>query len=170
MTHCLALSTLLLVFVGCGPTQPSELTNAVVTIEGLPNGEVFVSTDWTTVTVEGRNRSETGSGGYGRRILDETGQLKITSDGEQVHGLDLVVVTLDESPVTVKASADGVKTSEEVLEGTLRFTQVLLGYQPDYQPGHPMYHDPKDSVYEAEQLLKDQSSGDERETESSSAE
>ena len=68
----------------------------------------------------------------------------------------MVVVALNDDPVTVNATADGEETFQQTVNGKLEFAVAHLGYQPEKDPALRDNHE--GSVWEAEQYLKDKSS------------
>lgn len=152
-----ATATAVLMLIGCGKSQPPEIRNAVVRIAGQPNEVVYLSIECTTVKVDGRSTSETGSEDYGPRTLDDSGALELSVDrADPVHGIDITIVNLNGEPVKLTARADGIDEQTREVAGKLQYGRIEFGYRPSVEPGSPMSNDPEDSVYEARNYLKRQ--------------
>jgi len=146
------LSVVILLFVvGCGPSQPPELKNAVVTVVGSPNADVYLSVNTIRHTVNGRESSTTGGGSYGKRALDENGRWQETFNS--AHGLDVVLVALNDEPLTLTIKADDIAAQSAEVSGQLKVSQLKIGYHPD--PDSMFANKPEDSVYGAKQYIDD---------------
>lgn len=152
-----AMMGTILTSVGCGPSQPSSIEEALVTIEGQPNELVYLSIDATVVTVEGRSTSVQGSGQYGVQTLDSNGHLSISVDEiiapKPLHGFTVTLVNLNDAPIKLSVNADGRERVAEVT-GKLNYGDIQFGYQQKHEPDSPMAHDPENSVYEAKEYLR----------------
>lgn len=160
-TAATTLMVSLFVVIGCGTAQPSPIHKATVTIEGQPNEEVYVSVDASVVTVESGSKSVQGFGNYGVKTLDESGILTISVNGmiepKPLHGFTVTVVTLNDAPIKLTVSGDGLKERVAEVSGKLEYADMQFGYQTEHEPDSPMAHDPENSVYEAREFLKNQS-------------
>ena len=153
-----AATIVFLSVLGCGPSQPAAVTNAVVTIEGQPNEEVFVSIDTSVVEIDGGTTRVSGKGPYGVRVLNDKGTLEISVNEivapEPLHGFVVTLVNLNDQTVKLTVDADGHEQEVSVATKTLDYADIQIGYKQEHEPGSPMAHDPKDSVYEAQEYLK----------------
>ena len=120
---------LLAVIVGCGETQPPELQNAMVTVVGKPNAEVYLAVEHIGRTVNGRESATTGFSNYGVRRLDENGRFEDSYDSD--HGLDVVLVAMDDDPLTLSVTADNMADESAEVSGQFTFAHLQLGYRPD---------------------------------------
>jgi len=140
---------ILLLFVGCGESQPPELQNAVVTVTGKPNTEFYLSVNHIIRKVDGRNSSTEGSSDYGKRILDDTGNEQLTFEND--HGLDVVLVALTDDLVKLSVKADNAAEQTAEVSKQLTFAHIKIGYEPEKDS--VFARDPNDSVYEARKLV-----------------
>lgn len=137
------------IFIGCGQSQPPELENATVTVSGTSNAEFYLSAKRIQRRVDGKESATIATNNYGKRALDENGKFEMRCDSD--HGLDVVLVALDDEPLTLVVNADNLPEQTEEVAGQLKFTNIKFGWtDPDWAS------DTKDSLYEAKKLINNE--------------
>lgn len=91
-------------------------------------------------------------------------------DLEQVHGIEVTVVSLNSEPVTVTMHAEDIKKQSEKTAGKMDYAHVQIGYRTNAEPGSRRSYDPEDTVYEAREYLKRKAAESEQNSKQSSEE